>query len=98
MTQRIGGFRRKTRAKFRKNIHDRGKISIARYLQTFKPGDRVSLSAEPAVQKGMYHPRFHGKTGLITNKKGSCYEVLIGDGGKQKSLIVHPIHLRKCQT
>lgn len=98
MTQRIGGFRRKTRAKFKKNVKDRGKINISRYLQTFQQGDKVNLSAEPAVQKGMYHPRFHGKTGLVISKKGSCYEIQITDGGKQKSLIVHPVHLRKCQT
>ena len=28
-------------------------------------------------------------------KKGNCYEVLIKDGGKEKTLIVHPIHLKK---
>jgi len=95
MVQRAGSFRRKTRSKLRKNIKDRGKISIKNYLRSFKKGERVILKAEPAVQKGMYFPRYHGKSGLIKSKRGNCYEVLIKDGGKEKTLIVHPIHLKK---
>ena len=68
MVRRTGGFRRKTRSKLRKNVKDKGKISIRRYLQSFKNGERVFLSCEPAVQKGMYHPRYYGKAGLIKNK------------------------------
>ena len=95
MVQRAGGFRRKTRSKLKKNVKARGKISIRRYLQAFKQGERVILKAEPAVQKGMYFPRYHGKSGLIKGKSGKCYEVLIKDGGKDKLLIVHPVHLKK---
>ena len=95
MVQRIGGFRRKTRSKLRKNIRDKGKISLKKYFQEFKIDDKVSLKAEPAVQKGMYFPRFHGKAGVIKAKKGNCYEVNINDSGKQKTLIIHPVHLKK---
>jgi large subunit ribosomal protein L21e len=95
MVQRTGGFRRKTRSKLRKNVREKGKISIKKFLQSFNEGDKVGFKAEPAVQRGMYHPRFHGKTGTITGKKGGCYEVEIRDGSKQKTLVVHPIHLRR---
>ena len=78
----------------KKNVKDRGKISINKYLQSFKEGDLVILKAEPAVQKGMYFPRFHGKAGIIKGKKGRCYEVKIKDG-KEKVLIVHPVHLKR---
>ena len=88
-----GGFRRKTRHKLKKNYKERGKISIRKFFQEFKQGDRVVLKAESGYQKGMYYPRFHGKSGLILNKKGHCYEVLIKDGKKEKLLIVHPVHL-----
>lgn len=98
MAQRTGSSRRKTRSKFRKNIRTKGKISLTRYLQNFNIGEKVNLSAEPAVQKGMYHTRFHGKIGTIKNKKGNCYEVLIKDGKKNKILIIHPVHLKKCQV
>ena len=95
MVKRIGGMRRKTRYKFRKEKKNKGKISITRYLQSFSIGDRVYLTVEPAIQKGMYFPRFMGNSGIIKSKRGKCYEVVIDDSGKEKKLIVHPIHLRK---
>ncbi len=95
MAKRIGGARRKTRSKFRKNIRKRGKISITKYLQSFEPGDKVSLTVEPGVQKGMYNRRFISKVATVKEKKGKCYEVQIKDGGKTKKLIVHPIHLKR---
>ena len=95
MSKRIGGFRRKTRNKLKKSLRDKGKININKYFQEFKIGEKVVLKAEPAIQKGMYFPRFHSKTGLVKGKKGSCYEIIIKDGGKAKMLIVHPIHLQK---
>jgi large subunit ribosomal protein L21e len=95
MVKRIGGIRRKTRYKFRKEKRGRGKINITRYFQSFNIGDKVYLTAESAVQKGMYHPRFMGKSGVIKGKRGKCYEVTISDVRKEKTLIIHPTHLRK---
>lgn len=93
--KRIGGLRRKTRYKLKKHVENKGKVRLSRYFQEFTVGDKVVLSAEPAVQKGMYHPRFHGKTGVITGMKGKCYEVEIKDINKVKNLIVHPVHLKR---
>ncbi|MAF36099.1 50S ribosomal protein L21e [archaeon] len=98
MAQRVGGLRRKTRRKFKKNIRTRGKISMVQYFQTFESGEKVVLKANTAVQKGMYHARFHGEVGTIKQKQGRCFEVVIKDGGMMKKLIIHPIHLQKCQT
>ena len=95
MAQRIGGFRRKTRAKFRRPVSERGKLSITNYLQDFDESDRVVLKANPAYQKGMYFPRFHGKNGLVKGKQGECYKVALTDGDKKKIIIVHPLHLKK---
>ena len=95
MVKRIGGIRRKTRYKFRKQKRNRGKISMTRYFQSFSIGDKVYLSVEPAVQKGMYYPRFMGKSGIVKGKRGRCYEISINDIGKEKTLIIHPVHLRK---
>ena len=95
MTKRIGGFRRKTRHKMAKNIRDKGKLSLTRYLQEFKNGDRVCLVAEPSYHDGMYHPRFHGVAGVIEGKRGECYEVRIFDIKMSKTVIVHPVHLRR---
>ena len=95
MAKRIGGFRRKTRAKFSKNIASKGKISLTKFLQEFKKDDKIVLKAEPAYQKGMYFPRYHGRTGVVEDKQGECYKVNINDKGKAKTLIVHPVHLKK---
>ena len=95
MAKRIGGIRRKTRYKLRKEKRSRGKIGITKYFQKFENGDRVSLGVEPAVQKGQYHFRFLGRAGIIKAKRGRCYEVTINDIGKEKTVIVHPVHLRR---
>ncbi len=95
MVKKIGSFRRKTRHKLGKTVRKKGKISLSKYFQVFKTGQRVQLMAEPAVQKGMYRPRFYGKTGVVKAKQGKCYQVAIKDKNKEKLLIVHPTHLKK---
>lgn len=95
MAKRKGGFRRKTRGKLKKNVRTRGKISIRRYTQSLAKGDHVTFNGEPAVQKGMYFPRFHGRTGVVTGTQGACYTVSFRDGKKGKTIIAHPVHLRK---
>jgi large subunit ribosomal protein L21e len=93
--KRIGVLRRKSRDKLKKDYRQRGKLSLTRYLQSFSEGDRVLLSVEPAVQTGMYGARFIGKSGVIKAKTGRCYEVSIMDGGKEKTIIAHPVHLKR---
>ena len=95
MVQRVGGFRRKTRNKLKKDIRKKGKISLTDYFRKFSEGELVCLVAEPSIQKGMYFPRFHGKQGKVQKQKGNCYEVLIKDGNKSKKVLVHPVHLKK---
>lgn len=92
---RKGGARRKTRTKFQKNYKAKGKLSLRNYLQQFETGDKVALTAEPAVQSGMYFRRFHGKIGTVAKRLGSCYEIIIKDMDKEKHVIVHPVHLKK---
>ena len=95
MVKRIGSIKRKSRHKLSKKTRKKGKISTSTYFQTLKIGSRVVLKAESAIQKGMYAPRFYGKMGIVKSKKGSCYEILIKDQNKQKTLTVHPVHLKK---
>ncbi len=95
MVQRHGGDRRKSRKKLRKSPSSQGKLSITNFMQTFNTGDKVALRMEPAYQKGNYHLRFYGSTGIVKGKKGRCYEVAIKHMGEPKTVIVHPVHLRK---
>jgi large subunit ribosomal protein L21e len=96
MVQRIGGFRRKTRYKLKRDKRQRGKLNLRRYLEEYKPGEKVLLKPDSIVQKGMFNPRFIGRVGVISKKQGACYEVIIFDGKKEKKLISHPIHMTRC--
>jgi large subunit ribosomal protein L21e len=95
MANRKGGFRRRTRYKFKKPIRASGKLNQRRFFQKLEAGDKVQLTAEPAYQKGMYYPRYHGVVGVVKSKKGTCYNVSIMDHNKEKVLIIHPVHLKK---
>ena len=95
MVMRIGTSQRKTRYKFKKEIREKGKLSLSRYFQKFELGDKVNLKINSGVQEGRFYSRFHGLTGSVVGKRGFCYEVEIFDGHKQKRLYVHPIHLNK---
>jgi len=94
MASNIGGLRRKSRHKFKKERRKKGKISISRFMQSFDKGQKVHLSIEPSLHKSNYHSRFLGKTGKINGMRGKCYEILIDDKGKEKMIIVHPVHLK----
>ena len=99
MVKRIGTTQRKSRHKFQLKYREKGKIPLSRYFQVFSAGEKVGLKIHPNVHEGRFFSRFHGMCGSITGvKKGSCYEVKITDGGKAKTLYVHPIHMKTMQV
>jgi len=93
----MGGTRRKTRSLLRKYKKDKGKLSLRKYFQSFNQGDKVQLVLDSAVHEGMFYPCFYGKVGMVTGKRGTCYEVQIFDGSVEKTIITHPIHLKRIQ-
>lgn len=95
MASRIGGSRRKSRHKLKKDRRDKGKLSTSRHMQKFEIGKKVYLNIESSIQKGAYPTRFMGKVGVIKKQAGNCYGVSIKEGRKNKLLIVHPVHLKK---
>ena len=97
MVTRVGGNRRGTRQIMRKRQGLHGKVSLRTYLQQLELGDKVGLVCESSVHKGIYYKRFHGKIAVVTKKQGFCYEVTLKEGGKNKKLVVHPVHLKKVQ-
>jgi large subunit ribosomal protein L21e len=98
MGKRKGGYRRKTRKLMKKNVRDHGKIRLSSYFAKYNDGDKVTLFAEPAVQDSLYNLRFHGKIGTVRGMQGACYKVAILDGNKPKTVIVHPIHLKRADV
>ncbi|MGB9674845.1 MAG: 50S ribosomal protein L21e, partial [Nanopusillaceae archaeon] len=87
--------RRKSRDKLSLDVRDHGKIKIRKILAKYNEGDRVVIKIYSSYHDGMPHPKYHGFIGIIKGKRGDCYEVLINDKGKEKLLIVHPVHLEK---
>jgi len=61
------GKRRGTRYMFSKAFRKTGTIGLAKYLHIYKRGDIVDIKGDGAVQKGMPHKSYHGKTGRVYN-------------------------------
>lgn len=92
--RRSRGFKSKTRYKLKKSIRVGRTNPITKKIQTFDKNDLVHIIIDPSVHKGQPHPRFHGKTGKVSEKRGRAYIVRIKDGDKPKKLIVRPEHLK----
>lgn len=88
------GTYRKARHKLRR-WRSTPPVTVSRYLQRLEKGDRVVIDIHPSVQEGRPHHRFNGRVGVVVGTQGSAYLVEVRDGGKNKRLIVAPIHLRR---
>ncbi|KAI9841881.1 MAG: 60S ribosomal protein L21A [Sclerophora amabilis] len=72
-----GGLRAGTRYAFSRDFKKKGFIPLSTYLRQYKVGDIVDVKANGAVQKGMPHKVYHGKTGVIYNVTKSAVGVII---------------------
>ncbi len=95
MTRSLNAPRRRTRHLLMKGRRQKGKISLTRYFAQFKAGDHVQMILEPAIHKGTYNTRFYGRAGVIKSKQGSCYLVEVYDKNKKKTILSHPIHMKR---
>lgn len=80
----------------RKNVRQQGKISLSNYFQSFNVGERITVIRELSL-----HPKFpktlQGRSGIVNGKRGKSYIVTINDVHKEKTYIIHPVHLRRLQ-
>jgi len=83
-----------TREKLSNDPRDRGTSPPQRAVQSFEEGEKVHLKLDPSVSDGRFNPRFDGLTGEIVGTQGAAYQVLVTDGGKEKTLVAKPAHLR----
>ena len=88
------GFDLRIKMLKRKKQREHGKIKLSRWFQEFKKGDRVAVVRELAVNP-KFPKRLQGKSGVIDGKRGSSYIVKINDLNKEKTYIIHPVHLKK---
>jgi len=91
------GPRKGTRHKLQNDARERGTSPPQQTVEQFEAGDPVHLKIDPSVQQGQYHPRFDGLTGTVVGEQGSAYRVEIDDGGKAKTVIAAPAHLRAAE-
>jgi len=94
MGRKAKGYRRKTRSLLRRKPRERGKTGLSKILYEYKPGEKVVVKLDPSVHKGMPHRRFHGRIGVIADKKGRAYIVNVTQGKALKEIIVRPEHLK----
>ena len=78
----------------RKGLREHGKINLSNYFQDFEKGERVAVKRELALQP-KFPSKLQGRSGVIESKRGNSYIVKINDLKKEKTYIIHPIHLRK---
>uniref|UniRef100_A0A060TF16 ARAD1D19184p n=1 Tax=Blastobotrys adeninivorans TaxID=409370 RepID=A0A060TF16_BLAAD len=71
------GYRSGTRYAFSRDFRRHGTIPLSTYLQTYRVGDIVDIKANGAIQKGMPHKFYHGKTGVVYNVTKSSVGVII---------------------
>ena len=94
MAKRSKGYRSKSRGKLTKHVRERGLSPVSRVIQEFGPGVKVTIILDPSVVKGQPHPRYHGRVGVVKERRGRAYVVEIRDGGSIKKVISRPEHLR----
>ncbi|XP_046343017.1 60S ribosomal protein L21-like [Haliotis rufescens] len=71
------GYRRGTRYMFSKKFKKHGVIPLSTYMKIYKRGDIVDIKGDGAVQKGMPHKFYHGKTGRIFNVTPHAVGVIV---------------------
>ncbi|KAK9469642.1 ribosomal protein L21e-domain-containing protein [Lipomyces arxii] len=71
------GYRSGTRYAFARDFKKHGVIPLTTFLKVYKVGDIVDIKANGAVQKGMPHKYYHGKTGIVYNVTKSSVGVII---------------------
>ena len=86
-----------TRGKLSNDPRDRGASPPQRAIQEYDVGQKVHLKLDPSVSEGRFHPRFNGHTGTVAGTQGRAFKIEINDGGKDKTIIARPAHLKAQQ-
>ena len=81
------------RAKSRHKITAKRRPTVRELLEKPPLGAYVQININGSWHEGMPHRRFQGKTGIVKAYRGSCVEVLVKDGDKEKLVVAHPVHL-----
>jgi large subunit ribosomal protein L21e len=76
-----------------KKIRDKGKLKLSSYFKVIDDGERVAIVDERGVRMS-FPQRLRGMSGKVMKSRGKFKEVEIKDGGKLKTFVIHPVHLK----
>ncbi|MBS3088043.1 50S ribosomal protein L21e [Candidatus Pacearchaeota archaeon] len=76
-----------------KKIRDKGKLKLSSYFKIIEDGERVAIVDERGIRMS-FPQRLRGMSGKVVKSRGRFKEVEIKDGGKLKTFIIHPAHLK----
>src|SRR2546428_7993645 len=93
--KRSKGIRNRNRTLLRRKPRDRGKNPLGRLLIPYAPGQMVTISINPSVQKGMPHRRYHGRVGMLAEKRGRAYVIEVAAGNFPRLIIVRPVEIHQ---
>ena len=71
------GLRARTRDLFCKAFRKHGVTPLSKYLVNYKKGDYVDIIADGAIQRGMPHKFYHGKTGRVFDVTKNAVGVIV---------------------
>ena len=78
-----------------RKLRSKGRLSVARQLLEFKPGEHVRIDINPQFAQGMPHLRFNHRMAEVVGKQGNGTKVTFYDGKKKKQLFITNVHLAK---
>ena len=88
------GFRSRTRKLLTRKPRERGKVGLSRIFRGYQPGEKVVVQLNSSIHKGMPHRRYHGKIGVIVEKRGRAYVIDVAQKKAMREIIVRPEHLK----
>ena len=84
------GKRAKTRGVFKKKGP---KATVNKLLQEIPVGTKVDIRIDGSMHDGLPDKRYHGFTGTMKGKQGSCFVVALSKGKKEIHVRVGSAHL-----
>ena len=80
-------------ARQRKKAREKGKLRLSGYFKRIDDGAGIAVVADMGV-RAAFPKRLRGMSGKVAGSRGKFKLVEIKDGGKMKTFIIHPVHLR----
>lgn len=78
----------------KKRVREKGKLRLSKYFKKFGDGDNVGIVVDAGICAS-FPKRLRGMSGKVSGSRGRFKLIEIKDGGKLKTFIIHPAHLRK---